>query len=140
MKVRTMLLTLASIPSLIACNTEPESGSSARVAVRVNQVDVTSGSVAGLVRNVGDNSLWYGGCWAGVESDQSGTWTRLPSDRGCDMFLGELQPGKSAAFEVELPGTTASCQLRVTVGLFTSDTPGAAPGVTGVSDPFCPDA
>lgn len=133
------LLSLTFLTCLTACSTEPDPAAAAAVAVKVTAVDLNAGSVSGSVQNLGERALWYGGCWAGLESELDGVWTRVPSDWACDMVRSELEPGKSASFELELPTSASTCRLRVSVGLLPSADPTAHPKVTAVSDPFCPD-
>lgn len=121
----------------MACSTGPNSADAASVAVEVTSVDTTLGRVSGIVHNTGDVALWFGGCMAGVESLQDGTWKSVYGTRVCKQYLGELPPGHSVDFVAELPEPGTACPLRASAGLTAFFNQPDEKSVAGHSSVFC---
>jgi hypothetical protein len=140
--MKTSVLSSAVLSCLLgamACGTSAEPDDATRITVQVTAIEAASGQVSGTVLNIGDVTLWFGGCMAGLESKQDGAWKSVPRTWACDQYLGELPPGHSVDFVAELPETGVSCPLRVSAGLSAFVYQASERSVTGYSDSFCPE-
>lgn len=140
--MKTSILQSAMLTCLLgamACNTEPDIADIAPVSVVVTSVNPALGRVSGTVHNTSGVTLWFGGCMAGVESQQDGIWKAVYPIRVCEQYLGKLPPGHSVDFLAELPELGTVCPLRVSASLQMSPLPPPTEPVIGHSEAFCPD-